>query len=262
MSDAPIEPVATAKRKKRLVFAFLALGISLIAPLTLLGAMMATSVGYFDFETGFSLIALEIVPKLAMVGMGVALLSLLISLFMAPTRYGPWALLAVLFAGGTLAGYYVYELRLKSHPPIYDVATSWDRPVTYSTKFVEFRGPDAHPIEDDPFVPRRMSYQWSGQRIAAINAETCPGAQPIPGRTVTADQVAQMLKDEGYVVFGRSDWRVEATYEDPFWGFKSDMVVRLDPDATDIRSVSREVVSDMGGNCRRVTRMVERIKSL
>ncbi|MFT3997945.1 MAG: DUF1499 domain-containing protein [Asticcacaulis sp.] len=248
-----------APRKKGLAFAPTAFVISLFAPLTYLTAMLATGVGYIDYDLGFNMIALDYVPKIATVAMILSALSLLISIFKAPRRYGPWALGAVAISGGVLAGYYAYELRVKGNPPIHDVATDWDRPVTFSAKLMEARGPDANPVEDSPYVGRNVAYEWAGQTVAAINAQTCPKAHSITGRPKDAAQVAAILKAQGYTVFGRSDWRVEATWEDRLWGVKSDVVVRLDPDRTDIRSISRQEAVDLGGNCKRVLALIDAI---
>jgi hypothetical protein len=67
-----------------------------------------------------------------------------------------------------LAGYYAYELRLKANPPIHEVATDWERPVTFSSKLITARGPSAHPVEDSPYVGRNVAYEWAGQSLAAI----------------------------------------------------------------------------------------------
>jgi uncharacterized protein (DUF1499 family) len=166
-----------------------------------------------------------------------------------------------MISGGMLAGYYVYETRMKTYPPIHDVATNWERPVTFSRMLIEQRGPEANPIEDNPYVAKGVSYEWKGQSVAAVNLETCPQAKGILNKKVTADQVVTILRAENYQVVGRSDWRVEATYEDPFWGWKSDVVVRLDSGRIDLRSVSREAQADLGGNCRRITRLVNLIKA-
>jgi len=247
-------------RKKGLALAPIAFVFSLFAPLTYLSAMLATGVGYIGYDLGFNTIALDYVPKIGTVAMMLSAISLLVSVFKAPRVWGPWALAATVVSGGVLAGYYAYEIRVKSNPPIHDVATDWDRPVTFSAKLIGARGPEANPVEDSPYVGRNATYEWAGQTVAAINAQTCPRAHSLSGRPKSADQVARILKDQGYVVFGRSDWRVEATWEDPLWGVKSDIVVRLDPDKTDIRSVSREELVDLGGNCKRVTALLDRLK--
>lgn len=74
---------------------------------------------------------------------------------------------------------------------------------------------------------------------------------------LNADQVAAAFEAAGVQVTGRAPWRVEGTYESFWWGFKDDVVARIDPERTDIRSVSRVGMSDIGANCARVTKIVE-----
>lgn len=252
--------VEQGRRRKRKGFAPVAFGLSFVAPLALLGTMMATNVGFFSYELGFRTLALNIIPKAATVAAIIAVLSLLISLFLNPKRYAPWALAAVCMSGAVLAGYYAYEQRLRAYPPIYDVSTNWERPVTFSEKLIAERGPQAHPVVDNPVVPRDSSYEWAGRRVADVNAETCPEARTVPGR-VPVEKVAEILRDEGYVIFGRSEWRIEALYEDPYFGFRSDVVVRMEPNGTDVRSVSRDEPVDLGANCRRVRKLVQRLSA-
>lgn len=249
------------RRKAKRGLAPWVLGLSFVAPVALVATMMATNVGVFSYELGFRTITLGVIPKFATVVAIVSVLSLLISLFLNPKKYGPWALGAVFVSGLVLAGYYAYEQRLRAYPPIYDVSTNWERPVTFSAKLIEARGADAHPVTDNPVVPKGMSYEWAGRRVADINAQTCAGAITVAGRA-PVERVVEILKGEGYVVFGRSDWRVEAFYEDPYFGFKSDVVVRMEPNGTDVRSVSRHEPVDLGGNCRRVTKLVKLISAL
>ena len=250
----------TAQNRKQRGLAPWVLGLSFVAPVLLLGTMMATNVGLFSYELGFRTLALGVIPKLATGVAIVSVLSLVVSLLLNPKRYGLWALGAVCVSGLVLAGYYVYQQRLKTYPPIYDVATNWERPVTFSARLIEARGPKAHPVVDDPVVPRDQPAEWAGRRVADINRQTCKGAVTLAGRA-SVDKVADILKAEGYVVFGRSDWRIEAFYQDPYFGFRSDVVVRMEPNGTDIRSVSRDEPVDLGANCRRVTKLVKLISA-
>ncbi len=255
-------PQGGRSRKGGFAFAHLAFLIALVPLLFIVGAMMATHVGYLDVDTGFRLLTLRIGPKLAMAALAISAVSLLISLFKDHARYGLWALAAVILSGGVTAGYFVYERMLKQYPPIADVATDWDTPMTFSDKLIADRGPKAMPIEDMPRVPRTQSMQWGGKTIAQINAVTCPGARSLPGKHVNEDAVADILTASHYTVFGRAPWRVEATYQDPFFGFKSDLVVRLDPKGVDVRSTGRDDLPDLGGNCRRVTDLISKIRNL
>ncbi len=264
MTDSSANDPSGGGRPKKGGFAFahLAFVISLIPLLFVVGAMMATHVGYLDVDTGFRLLTLRVGPKLAMAALAVSAISLLISLFKDHARYGLWALAAVILSGGVTAGYFVYERFEKTYPPIADVATDWDTPLTFSDKLIADRGPKAMPVEDMPRVPRTQSMQWGGKTIAQINAVTCPGARGLPGKHVSEDAVADLLTANHYIVFGRAPWRVEATYQDNFFGFKSDVVVRLDPKGVDIRSTGRDDLPDLGGNCRRVTDLIGKIRNL
>jgi fatty-acyl-CoA synthase len=249
-------------KTRGLAFAHFAFLVALVPLLFVTGAMMATHVGYVDVDTGFRLLTLRIAPKLAMVALGIAGLSLLISLFKDHARYGLWALGAVILSGGVTAGFFVYERTLKSFPPIADVATDWDRPLTFSDSLIKDRGPKAMKVEDAPRVPRTQSMAWGGKTVAQINALTCPGAHPLIGKHLSEDQVADALTAAHYRVFGRAPWRVEGLYQDNFFGFKSDVVVRIDPDRIDVRSTGRDDLPDLGGNCRRVTDLVARLKAM
>jgi len=263
--DAYQTPPPVRPRKKGFAFAHLAFMVSVITALFLLGAMMITHLGYVSLDTGFKVLTLGIGPRMAMAALAVAALSLLISLFMCPTRCAPWAFAAVVIAGGILGGYAWYHKLLKDYPPIADVATNWDRPLSYSEKLVAQRGRDALAIEDLPRVPRNESLDWGGKTVAAINEATCPAAKTIENRIITEDEIpaiVSMLKQSGYTVFGTSPWRIEATYQDNFYGFKSDIEIRIDPRSVDVRSISRYNMPDLGANCRRVTEIIRKIKAM
>lgn len=255
----------TKVRKKGFAFAHLAFMVSAITALFLLGTMMITHLGYISLDLGFKTLTLGIGPRMTMAALVVAALSLLISLFMCPTRCAPWAIAAVAVSGSILGGYAWYHKLLKDYPPIADVATNWDRPLSYSDKLVAQRGKDALPIEDLPRVPRNESLDWGGKTVAAINEATCPAAKTIDNLVITEDQIpaiVNMLKQNHYTVFGTSPWRVEATYQDNFYGFKSDIVIRIDPRSVDVRSISRYNIPDLGANCRRVTEIVQKIRAM
>ncbi len=252
----------TGKKKGGFAFAHLAFVIAVIPLAFVVGVMMATHVGYLDVDTGFRFLTLRVGPKMAMGALGLSVLSLLISLFKDHARYGLWAFAAVVLSGGVTAGYFAYERALKQFPPIADVSTNWDTPVTFSDKLLADRGPKAMPVEDNPRVPRTQSLEWGGKTIAQINALTCPGAHGLVGKHVNEDAVADLLKANHYEVFGRAPWRVEARYQDNFFGFRSDVVVRLDPERLDVRSTGRDDLPDLGANCRRVSDLVAKLRAL
>jgi fatty-acyl-CoA synthase len=243
--------------------AYIAFAVSVATPAFLLLVMMGVHVRVLSYNLGFMNLTLDLGPKLAMATLAFAGLSLLVSLFMAPLRYGPWALAAVVLSGATLGGYAAYDKALKMYPPIYDVATNWDRPITLSDALLADRGPDALPAPSAPRVARNESVEWGGKTVAEINAETCPAARTFKGKLPGADRIAAMLgADKRYTVFGTAPWRVEATYQDNFYGFKSDIIIRIDPDGIDVRSVGRDNPRDLGGDCRRVVEILNKLKAI
>ncbi len=248
-------------KKGGMAFAPIAFLIALIPIVFVVCAMMATHVGYISADLGFKTLTLRYGSKLALAALGVSLLSLLVSIFMNPGKYLGWAIAAVVLSGGATGGYFAYERLLKQFPPIHDVSTDWDTALTFSDALMADRGHNAAPVEDMPRVPRDQSMEWGGKTVAQINAITCPAAQPIRHKHLTDDQIADVLKASHYRIFGRDHFRVEGIYQDNFFGFKSDLVVRIDPDRIDVRSTSREDLPDLGGNCRRVTDLIAKIKA-
>ncbi|MBW8881074.1 MAG: DUF1499 domain-containing protein [Asticcacaulis sp.] len=224
--------------------------------------MMATHLGYLSLDMGFRTLTLGYGPKVAMAALAVSGLAVLISMFRSPGRTLIWALGGLVVSGALMGGFYAYQKALRTFPPIADVATDWDRPLSFSDKLMEDRGRFSAPVVDLPRLPRNESMEWGGRTVADINEATCPGARTIVNKAVTEDQIVNLLKAEHYVVFGHAPWRVEGTYQDNFYGFKSDVIVRIDPRTIDIRSVGRYDLPDLGANCRRVTALVNKIKAL
>jgi len=250
-------------RRNGVTLAYVAFAVSVAVPVFLLLVMMGTHVRLFSYDLGFMTLTLGWGPKLAIAALGLACFSLLVSLFRAPRRYGPWAMGAVVIAGATLGGFAAYDRALKSYPPIYDVSTNWDRPVTLSDDLLTDRGSDALPAPDAPRVARNESVDWGGKSVAEVNAQTCPAARTYKGKPLTSDQIAGMLNSQlHYRIFGTAPWRVEAIHQDNAYGFKSDIVIRIDPDGIDIRSVGRENPRDLGGDCRRVVEILDRLKAM
>jgi fatty-acyl-CoA synthase len=248
--------------KKGLGFAHFAFFVALLAGLYLLGVMLATRFGYIGQDLGFKTLTLNIGPRVAVGALAISGLSLLISLFLAPVRCGFWALIAVLVSGSLMGGFFLYQKALHLFPPIHDVATNWDQPLSFSDKLMAERGPDAPLVEEMPRVPRNESFEWGGKTVGDINLLTCPAAKTVLNKAVTEAQIAQILRDEHYSLQPMAAGRVEGTYRDNFYGFASDMVVRVEPGRVDIRSVSRNDMPDMGGNCRRVVAIVKKIRAL
>jgi fatty-acyl-CoA synthase len=220
-------------------------------------ASVATTLRFINYETGFDFIALRVAPASAALGVGFGFIGFLMSI--AKRKKSPVALSVIgLVAGAaTLAGAIRLWMVEQSTPPIHDVSTNWDDPLPFSKEMMAVRDEAyALPIEDNPRVPTSAGPPWGGTRVAEVNAKTCPGAKPIM-HDVDADKVAAAIKAAGYAVTGEADFRVEGTHTGFFFGESQDVAVRIRPDRTDVRSVSRTAQSDLGANCRGVTRIVQ-----
>ena len=83
--------------------------------------------------------------------------------------------------------------------------------------------------------------------------KTC-GVTTLP-KLYDSDKVSAALEAQGAEIVGRAPWRVEAVYTSLWWGFKDDVVVRLEPKATDVRIARRHGSLDYGLNCSRLVRL-------
>lgn len=254
--------VDSSKARKGLAFAHLAVILAVLTGVYFVAVLIVTRLGYLNADLGFRTLTLGYGPKIALSALAVSVLSLLISLFMSPGRLAFWALAAVFVSGSYVAGFYAFQKALKAFPPIADVATDWDNPLVFSDKVTAARGPDALRVEDLPRVPRNESMAWGGKTVADINQLTCPAAKPVFNKALTAAQVAGLLKAEKYMVVSQTPEQVEATHTDGLYGFRSDVVVRMQNHRVDIRSVGRYDIPDLGDNCRRVSRLVKLIKAM
>lgn len=233
-----------------------ALAFGFLAPALVLFGALGTNFGLLDWKFGFGTVAVDWAPKAAMAGIAVGLAAVLFS-FADFRKLGVLAVAALLVPAATLYGFHSFKKKAQSLPPIHDVSTNWDEPPMFSEAFMRQERKDAvNPVERDPRAPVREGSSWSGKRVADLNAEYCPGARPVP-RLVDAAEVREVLEDQGMTIFGEAPWRVEAYSRSAWFGFVDDVIVIMRPGRTDVRSISRVGVSDVGANCERVTRIVE-----
>lgn len=249
----------TRETPRRVIW--LALLVGLAAPgLVLLGAL-GSKAGWFSWETGFVTLTIGWAPTVAIAGIVLGLLAVLMAMVLRSKAMWAAALLALILPAATLGAMAAFKNKAKSVPPIHDVSTDWADPPMFSATIMAARGADANPVERDPRAPEKAKNpRWAGRRVAEINAETCPGAKPV-GRMVDAAEARRVLEDQGVVVVGSAPFRVEGTHESAWFGFEDDVIVRIRPGRTDVRSVSRVGASDIGANCERVTKIVRALSA-
>lgn len=250
MTGSPV-----ARRKAAAAFVRLALVVGLAAPVLVGIGAFATKTGLLAPEVGYDRLVLGWAALAARIGAAVGLLALAASL-VDLRRLLPWALAALVIPGATLAGFLAFERAVAAGPPVHEVSTNWDEPPNFSDQMMARRGPSAAPVEAAPVAPAGFGPPWGGQPVARINAATCPGAVPI-ARQVAPGEAARALERHGVQVIGRAPWRVEGTHESWWFGFETDVVVRIRPGRTDVRAIGRDARPDLGAACRLASAIVE-----
>lgn len=208
------------------------------------------------FWRGFAQAAIVSLAALAIVA---ALVGLIISIWA-----GSWkrALTALVVGILTMGAFIMIGGEAKKAPPIHDVATDWTNPMIFSDKVMQARGPGANPVAPHPMA---MAGPMAGKSIADINAKTCPGAKPVilaksPEDAYAAARAALTADGLKIVTDDPAAGRLEATATSFWYGFKDDVMALVRPNdegaRIDLRSVSRVGLSDLGQNCKRVTRLV------
>jgi fatty-acyl-CoA synthase len=235
--------------------AWAALLAGLAGPLLILTGAVGTRAGLWDWTVGFGRLTVGWASQAALVG---AVLGVLASgAALANRRFLVPALAGLMLAGATLGGFWQLRQIARANP-IHDVSTDWTDPPTFSAETLADRRATGarNPVERDPV------HKVDGRevRVAETSARLCPAATPV-FRTVTRSEAEAALRRVGATVTRSGPDRVEGVHTSLMFGFKDDIVVRLGEGRADVRSVSRVGGSDLGANCRRVTRIVEALSA-
>jgi uncharacterized protein (DUF1499 family) len=224
--------------------------LAAVALLLLLLAGPTVRLGLWDFGAGFSL--LRWAAYIGFASVAVALVTLL-------TRTGRRPILlqlAALLIGGGVAFVPWHWLRqARRVPPIHDISTDLE-----------------HPPEFVAVLPLRAGAPnpavYGGPEVAAAQREGYPDlhslvVQLAPGAAFARALASARAMGWAVVAADSTAGRIEATATTPWFGFRDDVVVRVEPDPAgsrvDVRSVSRVGRSDVGTNARRIRAYLARL---
>ena len=223
--------------------------LSILAALLLLAAGPGTRMEWWDFRTGFGLMRWA-----AYAGLAAAAVALVMLLVPRIRRAGIAALLAALVIGVCVALVPLNGMRqAKKVPPIHDISTDTRRPPEF-VAILPLRADAPNPAE------------YGGADIAQAQAEAYPDL-----RTRRMELAPDRAFERALATAGNMDWeivaadpasgRIEATATTLWFGFKDDVVIRVEPDGggsrVDVRSVSRVGKSDVGTNAKRIRAYLE-----
>ena len=187
------------------------------------------------------------------------LLGILASLAAARGSGKPGVLSALLGVGLGLAAAYIplsWRLAAQTLPPINDVTTDTQDPPRLVT-LLSMRDEAA------------TAADYGGDRVARLQQAGYPDIGPVmlsvpPAEALT--RAEQAVRELGWniVVVEPKDGRIEAIAVTPWFGFRDDIVIRVKPASggsrVDIRSKSRQGLSDLGANARRIRDFQARIR--
>ena len=229
--------------------------LGMVALILLLASGPGSRMEWWDFRAGFTLMRWAVY-----LGLGAAVLALLLLAIPRTRRGNARSLLLGVVIGLAAAAMPLYGLSLaKSLPKIHDISTDTQRPPEF-VAVLPMRASAANPAE------------YGGQEIAAHQTEAYPDIRSqhldaSPAEAFSrAEKVARELGWE-IVAADATGGRIEATDTTFWYGFKDDVVIRIEPDGKgngsriDIRSVSRVGLSDVGKNAKRIRAFVQELGS-
>jgi len=221
-----------------------ALLLAAIAALLLLAAGPGTRLALWEFGTGFQLMRWA-----GYAGLGTGAWATVMLLQPRTRRAAPIALVVALALGLGTAFVPWYALRqARALPPIHDITTDTQRPPEF-VALLPLRAAAPNPAA------------YGGAEVAQAQARAYPDLRTHRMDVAPADafkRALQAARDMGWEVVAAdaAAGRIEAT-DTTFWfGFKDDVVIRVEADGTgsrvDVRSVSRVGVGDVGANAKRI----------
>ncbi len=224
--------------------ALLPLLIAIIAAAFLLAAGPGTRMQLWDFRFGFTMMRWA-----AYTGLAAAAVALVMLLLPRIRKRGIGGLAIALVLGLAVALVpWSGMKKARMLPPIHDISTDTKRPPEFVAVL---------PLRVDAPNPA----EYGGPEIAAQQIGAYPDLQTFrmdaaPAQVLERAQEAARSLGWEIVAVDPASGRIEAT-DTTFWfGFKDDVVIRVEPDGTgsrvDVRSVSRVGGSDVGANTARI----------
>ena len=218
-----------------------------------LGAALALALGGLGHRWSWWGVAasFSVLRAASFAAAAVAVLALLGIVLAAVARAWPGLALAV--AALLIAGFVVWlplslQKIARSVPPIHDITTDTERPPAFVAIIERRRGAPNPPEYGGPAVAAQQK-----QGYPDLGPATLPAP---PDRILAAAEAAARGLGWEIVAVAPAEGRLEATATTPWFGFKDDVVVRVERAGTgsrvDVRSKSRVGHSDLGVNARRV----------
>lgn len=222
----------------------LVLALAALAAVLLLLAGPGARFGVWEFRTGFDLLRWA-----AYAGAAAAALALGLLAWPRARRRGAAALVVALVLGvATAAVPWMFKRQATAVPPIHDISTDTQRPPTF-VAIAPLRADAPNPVE---YAGEAVARQ---QRAAYPDLATRRLELP-PLQAFERALAAARAQGWRIVAAEPAAGRIEATATTFWFGFKDDVVIRIEADGAgsrvDVRSKSRVGGSDVGANAARI----------
>lgn len=253
------EPRETRRHILRKWIQRLALLLLVLGPFVFLIAAVGYKMGWVDLGFALRKLTFMVGPGLLIGAMIMGLVGFLAGIFIKPQK--GLVTCAIAFLIPALGMLYVLstQAKLGDLPFIHDVTTDTQNPPTFSETMLAERAKieGVNTVDYVGKVDKR-----DGELVSVLQVKAYPDIRPL------------VLSDAPDVVFGRAQaavkamgWeivtedvatgRIEATDTTFWYGFKDDVVIRIQPSegggsVLDIRSISRIGGSDLGKNADRI----------
>jgi len=215
--------------------------------LALLGMLLAGPLyrfGMLGLGPAFGLMGLG--AKAGIVAIVIAVIGLVLALLARRGRYAAYAVLGIVLGVLAFVPPSMFRHKAGQVPPIHDISTDTVNPPTFEAVL---------PLRAD--APN--SPEYAGAKVAEQQHQAYPDIQPLQFKAAPAavyDAALKTGESMGWAIKAQAQGRIEATATTFWFGFKDDVVIRIQPDAQgtrlDIRSESRVGGSDVGKNAARI----------
>lgn len=245
----------------------LTLLLAFLVPLTFMAGALGAKFGLWDWTFGFGVLSRKVAPVVMLLSLVFGLISLIFAIAVRPRRGFFVAALAILIP--VAAGMYTKSVQKTASklPFIHDITTDTQNPPTYSAVITDERA-KTRGVNSLDYVGKKDPREQ--KLISVLQSRDYPEIRPL------------IMSDDPEVVFGEAKqvalqmgWdivfedvetgKIEAVASTFWYGFKDDVVIRVNPSegggsVLDIRSVSRVGASDLGANAARIKTFLKLMK--
>ncbi len=251
------------RQKLRQLVRKLAIAFAIIGPLIFVIAALGYRSGILDLGTSLGTLSRNVGPKVLMLGMVVSLASIVLSWLIQPRKGLIISLIALFIPVFGLFKLANIRNTVSSLPFIHDITTDPENPPAFTDAIVSVRN-KVKRVNTLEYLEKKD--KEGGTLISVLQSKHYPEIRPVR-RSETPDVVYKeaeaLVKTMGWeiVTLDAEGGVIEATDTTFWYGFKDDVIIRIQPSKNggslvDMRSVSRVGGSDLGANAARLNKLI------